>query len=201
MMPYEQNGFIKICSEKGVQYVYRADARNEKWRPVIENKDEIDVMLLGPIYCYSEDIFMEYDLFCGDYKGRICLGWFPEGDEAIPMQLRLESKDFSRDIVIIMGYFSNATVATVEVTLSDISAATKIFGVVAANNSRLDTPNCTSLLFVKKPHNAVTTVDKGGVIPLSKSCIGVPLNSVLYVDISLSVDDCKRTASNRKNGI
>ncbi|KAK1384634.1 hypothetical protein POM88_022369 [Heracleum sosnowskyi] len=190
VMPKEQAGFIRICSDRGVQYVYKVDASDR----LIEHGDELDVTVKGPTICYSKNIYLEYDLFSGDFKGRKCLGWEPDVDDALSTQVQLESSDCSREIAIIMGCFANATVATVEVTLSGISAATKVYGVVAANNSILDTPNCTSLLFVKKPDNVIEAGDKG-VIPLSKSRVGVPLKSVLYLDISLNVNDYNHTAS------
>ncbi|KAL8133461.1 hypothetical protein AgCh_008787 [Apium graveolens] len=154
VMPHQQKGFIKIRSDRGVQSVYEYDG-SDKNREPITHGDELDIKLKGPTFCYSKHIYMEYDFFCGDYKDRKCIGWRPRGNAAFSAQLRLESKDCGREIVIILGCFANATVATVEVTLSGISVASKIYGVVATNNSKLDTPNCTSLLFVKKPHNVV----------------------------------------------
>lgn len=196
--PEKQTGFIKICSKRGVQYVYKVDVPDMR-RPSIKFGDEIDVSVNGPTCCSLDyKLYMQHDLFCGaySYKGRKCLGWrvFDDDDEAFSAQVRLESGDGTGEIVVNLGCFSNATVAKLEVMLLDNSAATKVYGVVAANNSILDTPNCTSLLFVKKPENAIEVGDKG-VIPLYKSGVGVPLNSVLHVDISLNLDGHDYTAS------
>lgn len=72
-------------------------------------------------------------------------------------------------------------------------AARGVYGFIAASNSKLDMGNTTSPLFVK----ADDGVEQGpnGMIPFSKSCAGVPLNFVLYMDISLDGFGVKGTSA------
>lgn len=81
----------------------------------------------------------------------------------------------------MLGFLSNATVANLEIQLN-ISATSNVHGIVAARNRKLDHPTCTSVLFWKSPANR-TEVGWDGVIKLSKSRVGVPLDYELYVDI------------------
>ncbi|KAK1377402.1 hypothetical protein POM88_024146 [Heracleum sosnowskyi] len=97
----------------------------------------------------------------------------PPGDYLILYKFLMD-----HDVVV------NATVANLKI---DISGATNVHGIIAARNSQLKNPACTSVLFWKSPANEIE-VGCDGVIPLFKSCVGVPLVSVLYVDIALYID-------------
>ncbi|KAK1392073.1 hypothetical protein POM88_011129 [Heracleum sosnowskyi] len=105
--PEDQMGFIKLCSNRGVQYVYKVDAPDMS-RPSIKFGDEIDVTVNGSTCSSDYKLNMQYDLFCGAYKGRKYLGWRcdDDDDEAISVQVRLESADGCGEIVVIMGCFS-----------------------------------------------------------------------------------------------
>lgn len=67
-----------------------------------------------------------------------------------------------------------------------LDAAT-IHGVVFSSNSELELPHCASVLFLKSPQNGLE-VENDGLIPLSRSLLGMPLHSKFNVEVSLQVD-------------
>lgn len=140
---------------------------------------------------------LEYDLGCGVYKGKAWFEWSPRYPEDTYLgNARLRSVDGTGEISLLLGHFANATVASLKVKFLslDKSVAAHVYGVVAASNSILDYPCCTSLLFAKDSDNGVK-LGKEGVIPLLKSCVGVQRHSVFYVDVSLVVNGVNHTAS------
>lgn len=195
--PEKQCGVIKICSDSGVQYVYKVDVPDMSMSP-IRTGDHIPVTLKVPTSSSWEDcIQLKYDLFDGAYQGTEPLDWNPmfPCDEAFIRELTLDSSDGYGEILVVTGQYGNGTVAQLEVTLNVSDNTTEVYGVIGATNSRLDYPLCTSVLFLKKPENAIRVGGKGGVIPLCKSHVAVPLKSVLYVDFSLSFNGCDHTGS------
>ncbi|KAK1401954.1 hypothetical protein POM88_001559 [Heracleum sosnowskyi] len=89
------------------------------------------------------------------------------------------SVDKTGEIVLLLGCFGNATIAKVEVKMllgeDNNTPCTDVYGVENANNSFSDIPDCTSVLFARKPGYGIGFE---GVISLSKSCVGV---SLMYV--------------------
>lgn len=85
-----------------------------------------------------------------------------------------------------MGFYAHATIADVEVRVNRYDSP-NVHGHVAASNSKLDAHMATSMLFLNKQHRGIP-VGNDGLIPLSRSLVAVPFNSVLYLDISLVVD-------------
>ncbi|XP_074354839.1 uncharacterized protein LOC141693595 [Apium graveolens] len=175
-------------------------------KPSIEFMDYIPILGMGPI---RSELKLEFDdLFCGAYEG--CIEVSPEnfryGDDVI--EENIKSVNSNGEIDVFFGYFNNATIANLEVQLFTMSASTTIYGVIASRNSHFEDFSHTSILFLQKPsdcievcstkreHTGAISLLKShaekeyiGVIPLSKSRVGVPLGSVMYVDISLSCDD------------
>lgn len=194
VLPEKQCGFIKICSDTGVQYVYKVDDPDTSL-PTIRPGDHIPVTLKVPTSSSCETLIdLRYDLFDGAFQGVGDIEWDPPcGDEAFYRAITLYSTDGFGEILVIIGQFGNGTVAEVEVTL--LSDTTEVYGVIGATNSRLDVPLCTSVLFCKKPENAIRLGGEGGVVPLSKSRVALPLESVLYVDYSLTFNGRDYTAS------
>lgn len=188
LVPEKQCGNIQICSNTGVQYLYKVDLPDLS-RPPITFGDNIVVTVKGPTYCTLYDmIYLKYDLFGGVYKGTkhldLSIDRIDSPDEVFMREIRLQSDDGFGEIAVTMGQYADATVAGLEVTLLDNNSNSEVYGVIGATNSELDMPICTSLLFVKMPDYAIRLGD--GVLPLSKSHVAVPVKSVLYVDISLT---------------
>ncbi|KAL6551925.1 hypothetical protein OROGR_008079 [Orobanche gracilis] len=74
-----------------------------------------------------------------------------------------------------------------EVRLLDNFATTNIYGVIFASNNKLDSSDSATVLFRKRPGNIVK-VGHNDLIPLSKSLVGVPLHSVLFVEVFLNIN-------------
>lgn len=104
---------------------------------------------------------------------------------------RIDSDDGTGQICVQYGLFANAAVANVELTLLGNCDSTNVHGFVFASNSRLDLPSRASILFWMNSDNKVHVRD--GVIPLSRSQVGVPLDSEFELSIYLVCDDeeCK----------
>ncbi|KAK1377395.1 hypothetical protein POM88_024139 [Heracleum sosnowskyi] len=158
-------------------------------KPSIKFGDTIFVKNTEPKCSFKEreEFDIQFDLFCGAYKGSINVAFEPFGDQVWFEERTIRSVDGSGQIRVVLGFLSNATVANLEIQLLNISAISSVHGIVAARNSKLDLPACTSVLFWKSPANKIE-VGRDGVIPLSKSRVGVPLDSELYVDMSLNID-------------
>ncbi|KAK1394963.1 Suppressor of auxin resistance 3 [Heracleum sosnowskyi] len=188
--PEEQHGTITIICDSGFHFQYLYNVPDvDLGKPSIKYKDDIPITVKGPT-TFFQDALIKFDLFSGAYKGTIEVNWHSYMLSRAPVffeERKIQSRDGTGAIAVLMGQFSNATIATLEVRVLNRSAATNVYGIVVANNSKLDRANCTSVLFVRKDDYKVL-VGPDGVIPLSKSCVGVPLESVLYVDFSLHVD-------------
>ncbi|KAK1363754.1 hypothetical protein POM88_039315 [Heracleum sosnowskyi] len=186
--PSKQLGTIKMSFDDKVLYLYKVD-KIDPSRPTIEYMDDIPLEIKSPPVDFAH-VDIEVDLFNGAYKGSINLDW--EADDvsyqAESRESRIRSKHGLGEIVIVYGLFNNAAVANLEVKLLDCAADANVYGVVAACNSGLNSRACVSMLFAKKPGNK-TQVGKHGLIPLSRSCLGVPMCSKLYVLISLHRDE------------
>lgn len=185
LLPEKQCGYMKICNNIGVQYLYKLNSPDLS-RPPITFGDNIVMTVKGPIYCSPYDMIdLKYNLFGGVYKGTKDLDWsINSPGEVFMREIRLQSDDGFGEIIVTMGQYADATVAELEVRLLDTNSNSEVCGVIGATNSKLDMPLCTSLLFVKMPDYAIRLED--GVLPLSKYHVAVPVESVLYVDINLT---------------
>lgn len=193
--PEKQCGTIKMISDGGVQFLYNVQDIDMS-KPTIKYGDDILVTVKGPT-CSFMCLDMQFDMFSGAYKDSIEVEWDSNesvADDVLFEERRIVSRDGTGEICVMVGLFFDATVACLGVKLVDNSSATNVYGVILASNSKLDIPKCTSVLFEKKPDNVIQVGDDG-LIPLSKSRVGVPMNSVLYVDISLNVNGVNYTAS------
>lgn len=56
---------------------------------------------------------------------------------------QIQSRDGTRQIAVLMAQYAIATVAALEVKLLNESAASNVYGIVVASNSKLDRANCT----------------------------------------------------------
>ncbi|KAK1397581.1 hypothetical protein POM88_007445 [Heracleum sosnowskyi] len=187
VMPNKQIGWIKIKNDDRFQYLYKVEDVDPTMES-IECMQDLNLTVKGPTISFSE-VKIEFDLFRRGvaFKDCIWLQWDPYPSDVRFMERRLSSRDGTELISIMMGLFGNATVASLEVKLKHYSAATTVYGLVCASNSKLDIPRARSMLFLKK-HDTGTKVGNDGIIPLSKSSVGVPLGSMLNVDISLHYD-------------
>ncbi|XP_074352964.1 uncharacterized protein LOC141692126 [Apium graveolens] len=204
VIPEKQLGTITMIVDDIMFDLY--DEQNiDVDKPSIEFMDYIPIVGMGPI---RSELKLEFDDLFGAYEG--CIEVSPEnfryGDDVI--EENIKSVNSNGEIDVFFGYFNNATIATLEVQLFNMSASTTIYGVIASRNSHFEDFSHTSILFLQKPsdcievcstkreHTGAISLLKShaekeyvGVIPLSKSRVGVPLGSVMYVDISLSCDD------------
>ncbi|XP_017259084.1 uncharacterized protein LOC108228108 [Daucus carota subsp. sativus] len=188
--PEKQLGLIKLISSEGFQYLYRLEDV-DRHRPCIRYGDLIPITVRGPSFPFFDHVFIEFDLFCGAYKGKKQLHWEPLPHEVSVKSVFITSNDGTGQILIHMGGYANATVADLELRLLDNSAPRNVRGVVSASNSDLELDHCVNMLFMKESDNGVVGHD--GLISLSRSLIGVPLHSELNVEISLTVDGHNHT--------
>ncbi|KAK1355011.1 hypothetical protein POM88_048267 [Heracleum sosnowskyi] len=185
--PEKQLGTIIMEFNSGSKELYnrrKVDLSN----PSIKYGDTIFVTKqnAGPISSL-EVLDMQFDLFLGAYKGSIKVEFDPFDNQVWFEQRSIRSVVDTGKIFVVFGCLSNATVANMEIQLLDISAPVDVHGVIAARNSVLDQPSCTSVLFWKSSVKKIE-VGRNGVIPLLKSRVGVPLVSKFYVDVSLSIN-------------
>ncbi|KAK1367732.1 hypothetical protein POM88_033824 [Heracleum sosnowskyi] len=176
--PEKQLGTIKVNSTDGFQYLCKVEEVDMSKMP-IGNGDPILLTSLAPTIAFDhfdDVVILEFDLFCGAFKGSVCFDTRIADGEAFSMQEQLISTDNLNMILVQMGHYANATTATVEVHMSGNPIATNVYGAVFATNSRLDTPNCASVLFLDDSREGLK-VGPNGKIPLSRSCVGVPLDS------------------------
>lgn len=187
LKPKEQHGTIKISSREGVLYVYKVDKIDESMSSV-KYLDYIPVTAKVPFCAFCPYIDMHFDLFNGAYKAYARLDMDFESDAIGFDELSIKSDDSTGEILVRIGSFGNATAAKlkVKVYLGD-SASTYVYGVICATNSKFDFPRGTSVLFAKKQENGIQ-LQPDGEIPLSKSCVAVPMGSDLYVDIALNIN-------------
>lgn len=187
--PKNQLGRISMYTPAGVLDIYNVDKVDDT-RETIKHGDEFDIMdIKGPVPFANECNSLEYDLFCGAYKGHIFEffnEWrFDDRDSAFLEKIKLKSIDGTGDIILLMGFYAHATIADVEVRVIS-SDSSKVYGYVAASNNCLDVPMTTSMLFLKKKNKEIP-VGTDGLVPLSRSLVAVPSESVLYLDIYLVV--------------
>ncbi|MCI60295.1 hypothetical protein A2U01_0081550, partial [Trifolium medium] len=74
--------------------------------------------------------------------------------------------------------------------LTNDESAVNVHGVVAASTSTILDPTFSSMVFLKKPSFGINVGHKEK-IPLSRSVVAVPYESVLYIEFHLVDDDEK----------
>ncbi|XP_074325549.1 uncharacterized protein LOC141663658 [Apium graveolens] len=182
----DQIGSISLTTNNRHYHLY-FEAKLDPSKTSIKYGDQLPVWNGGPI-CSFTDLELKFDLLPGRYKDRKEVVVPFEKDKDWLAKPSMKSEDgYMRDISVLFGCFSNATIANIKVMLSQhilSEAETDVYGVVLAANSKFDHPSSTSHLFSKNLASKVQ-VEYNGLIPLSKSRVGVPLDSRLYVDISL----------------
>lgn len=167
------------------RYLYQVDEVDME-KPSLKFGDPI-MLTVGPLTTKFNEFLFEYDLFCGAYTGFLEVEWeHLEEDEVSLWEERIDSDDGTSQIVVQFGLFANAAVANVEMTLLGNCDSTNVHGFVFASNSRLDLPTRASILFWTNSDNKVQVRD--GVVPLSRSRVGVPLDSDFELAISLVCD-------------
>lgn len=157
-------------------------------KPSIKYGDQLPMWNVGPI-CSFSNLDLKFDL--GIHKGSRNVSVHSPEDKDWLLKSGMKSIDgYMRNISILFGCFLNATVANLKVRFLNIpsDATTNVYGVIMATNSKFDHPSCTSYLFSQNLASSVQ-VEHNGLIPLSKSRVAVPLDSRLYVDISLFCND------------
>ncbi|KAK1381878.1 hypothetical protein POM88_019613 [Heracleum sosnowskyi] len=97
------------------------------------------------------------------------------------------SVDGTRWVLVNIGRFTSASVINVKFNLINNLTDANVSGVVFAANSELDLPSCASVLFLKNPEDEIQ-VGPDGVIPLSKSFVGVPLDCQLSLRVHLIIN-------------
>lgn len=185
--PEKQLGTISMMpSDFARQYLYKVDSVDEE-RPSLKFGDPVMVTVAAPTTAFAK-FDIEFDLFCGVYKDLVTVEWEEPGyNEVSIWEERVNSEDGTGQIAIQYGLFANATVGNVEVKLLGNYGSASVHGFIVATNSRLDRPTRGSLLFLKNSDNQIQVRD--GVIPLSKSRVGVPLDSEFYVGIFLTCNN------------
>ncbi|KAL8102247.1 hypothetical protein AgCh_026940 [Apium graveolens] len=182
----DQLGSILLEFDSGSKRFYRQNMV-VKSNPSIKFGDSIFPTdnLMGPI-CFLTELDMQFNLFRGAYKDSLKVKFEPVGDKVWSEKRIIWSVDGTGQICVVFGGLSNATVANLKVNISG-ARDRDVHGIVAARNNQLDTPSCTNVLFWKSLSNKIE-VGSDGAIPLSRSNVGVPLGSVFFVDVALSVD-------------
>ncbi|KAK1387115.1 hypothetical protein POM88_015293 [Heracleum sosnowskyi] len=107
--------------------------------------------LTGPI-CSMKQLDMQFNLFLGAYKASLELKFEPYRNRVWVEDRKIRSVCGTGLISVMFGCLSNATVANLKI---NISGATHVHGVVAARNSQLNNPSCTSVLFWKSLTNEI----------------------------------------------
>lgn len=190
--PEKQLGTISFVPPyiSDMQYLYQVD-KVDMEKPSLKYGDPI-MVTVGPQITEFSEFDIEFNLFCGAYTGRLEVEWEQlQYDEVSLWEERIDSDDGTGQICVQYGLFANAAVANVELTLLGNCDSTNVHGFVFASNSRLDLPSRASILFWMNSDNKVHVRD--GVIPLSRSQVGVPLDSEFELSIYLVCDDeeCK----------
>lgn len=182
VIPEDQVGTIKLYTCGEIHDIYRLD----ETKPTLKYADSINVRLDGPIATCGGTHYLEFNLFRGAYKGTVDLSWEPENNDLYVDNQTLESTDKTGKILVVTGRYANAMVANLEVKLLN-SAARNVYGSIFSTNTIIQRPHCANVLLLEKPPTGIK-IGKDGVITLSKSCVGVPLQSELILDLSLCVD-------------
>ncbi|KAK1405574.1 hypothetical protein POM88_005179 [Heracleum sosnowskyi] len=186
--PENQVGTICIEANKTICFLFD-EIKVDMNKPSILYGDQLCVDDVGPI-CPSADLDMRFYLFHGAYRGSVQeqSEEFGNGDCLVKTGIPSSVAGYG-EISVLLGYFDNATVANLQVVLKHVpfGATAKVYGVVAATNTKFDHPSCTSMLFFKDSANAIE-VGYDGVIPLSRPRVGLPLDSQLILDICLFCD-------------
>ncbi|KAK1358533.1 hypothetical protein POM88_051789 [Heracleum sosnowskyi] len=181
--PEKQLGTISMKVD-GIKCKLYDEQKIDMSKPSVEYMDHIPLVDIGPV-CYDLELVFDH-LFCGAYNGSI-KARLGETDDLVKRSI--QSVNCNGEISALFGCFANATIATLEVHLLNISASatTNVHGVIASMNSCFDASSATSIHFLKEPPKSIKVC--GRAIPLSKSRVGVPLGCMMYVDIALFCDD------------
>ncbi|KAK1396428.1 hypothetical protein POM88_006291 [Heracleum sosnowskyi] len=185
--PEKQLGTISFVppNRTDMQYLYKVDDVDLD-KPSLKYGDPI-MVTVGPQITEFCEFDFEFNLFCGAYTGIIEVEWEKLPYDGVELwEERIDSDDGTGQICVQYGLFANAAVANVELTLLGNCDSTNVHGSVFASNSRLDLPTRASILFWVNSDNKVHVRD--GMIPLSRSQVGVPLDSEFDLSISLFCD-------------
>lgn len=186
--PKDQIGTICIEANNTLYYLYY-ETEVDEGKPSIKHGDQLCIEDVGPIYPFTS-LDLNYDLFSGKFKGtEDVVAYYPNSGNWLENPILRSPDSYMGHISILLGCFPNATVANIKVMLLSLSpdATATVRGLVKTTNSKFDHLACTSYLFSQNSDTAIE-VRRNGLIPLSKSRVGVPLDSELYVDISLFCD-------------
>ncbi|KAK1381521.1 hypothetical protein POM88_028265 [Heracleum sosnowskyi] len=189
--PQNQLGRITMRCPYGIlRDMYNVTTVDET-RETIKFGDEFDIRdIKSPFPYLHGPSGLEFDLFGGAYKGDLIDFFepllFEHRDEAFLEELRLDARDGTGEIRVLMGFYAHATIAQVEVRITN-SRGNVVYGSVAASNNIFDHDRATSMFFLKDQHQEIT-VETDGLIPLARSRVAVPYKSVLLLDISLHVN-------------
>lgn len=185
--PKKQIGTIKLVTGRGLQYLYKVD-EVDIYKPSIKYGDSIPLTVKGPTpTMYDDFVYLDFDLFCGAYKGIQQIEWFPSSREVSRMHVLFQSVDGTGGVLVNIGRFSNASITNVKVKVINNSTAANVRGLVFAANSELDLADCANVPFLKNPGDEII-LGPDGVIPLSKSFVGVPVDCQLSVKVYLIVN-------------
>lgn len=185
--PEKQLGTITLKSGRGIQYLYKVDHVDTRM-PSIKYGDTIPLTIKGPTFTFYDTVYLDFDLFCGTFKGTKDLReWEPYKQEVSRERVLFQSVDGTGWVLVNIGRSTGALITNVKLSLINNPTAANVSGVVFAANSELDLPDCASVLFLKNPGNEIK-VGPDGVIPLSKSFVAVPLNCQLSVRVFLKIN-------------
>ncbi|KAK1387112.1 hypothetical protein POM88_015290 [Heracleum sosnowskyi] len=117
--------------------------------------------LTGPI-CSMKQLDMQFNLFLGAYKASLELKFEPYRNRVWVEDRKIRSVCGIGLISVMFECLSNATVANLKI---NIFGATHVHGVVAARNSQLNNPSCTSVLFWKSSTNEIEVGETISFVP------------------------------------
>ncbi|KAK1381874.1 hypothetical protein POM88_019609 [Heracleum sosnowskyi] len=185
--PEKQLGTIKLYTGRGLQYLYNVEHVDTR-KPPIKYGDPIPLIIKGPTPTIFDDfVYLDFDLFCGTFKGIQQLEWEPCVREVSRKRVLFQSVDGTGWVLVNIGRFTSASVINVKFNLINNPTDANVSGVVFAANSELDLPSCASVLFLKNPGDEIQ-VGPDGVIPLSKAFVGVPLDCQLSLRVHLIIN-------------
>ncbi|XP_074325739.1 uncharacterized protein LOC141663813 [Apium graveolens] len=181
--PEDQIGSVSLTT-KDILYDLYHETKVDPSKPSIKYGDQLPMWNVGPI-CSFTDLLLKFDLGMNKGSTELSVPSLQDKDQLVKSGVK-SIDGYMKNISVLFGCFFNATLAKLKVRLLHIpsDATTNVYGVIMATNSKFDHPSCTSYLFSQKSDSTIQ-VEYNGLIPLSKSRVCVPLNSRLYVDISL----------------
>lgn len=125
--PEKQLGTIKLVSGRGLQHLYNVEHVDTR-KPSIKYGDAIPLTVKGPTpFFYDDFVYLDFDLFCGTFKGVQDLEWEPCSREVSRQRVLFQSVDGTGWILVNIGRFSGASITCTITSLVSELAENLIF--------------------------------------------------------------------------